>query len=71
LNDSSQGKQTIYLPQVRGDWTSRVSVFEVIAGYQLTNQQTLQQQQSVSGVAQTSSVSERSLYFNVSYRVRF
>ena len=28
------GKQMIYLPQVRGDWTSRRSIFEVIAGYQ-------------------------------------
>jgi hypothetical protein len=72
LNDPSLGgRQTIYLPQLRGDWTSRRSVFEVIGGYTLTNQTTLQQQPSVTGVLQTTSVAERSLYFSVSYRVRF
>ncbi|HKN11381.1 MAG TPA: hypothetical protein VJ376_18155, partial [Pseudomonadota bacterium] len=72
LNDPSQGgKQTVYLPQLRGDWTNRVSVFEVIGGYTLTNQQTLEQPASVTGQAQTTSVNERSLYFSVSYRVRF
>ncbi len=36
LNDPTLGgKQWIYLPEVRGDWTSRKSIFEVIAGYQL------------------------------------
>ena len=72
LNDPSLGgKQMLYLPQVRGDWTNRISVFEVIAGYQLQNLQALQQQQTLTGQAQTTSVDQRSLYVTVAYRVRF
>lgn len=65
------GKQMLYLPQVRGDWTNRISVFEVIAGYQLQNQQAQQQQQTLSGAAQSTTVDQRSLYVSVAYRVRF
>jgi hypothetical protein len=72
LNDPSLGgKQWLYLPQVRGDWTNRFSVFELTAGYQIQNQQALQQMQSLTGVAQTAAVDERSLFVSVAYRVRF
>jgi tetratricopeptide (TPR) repeat protein len=72
LNDPTLGgKEMLYLPQVRGDWTSRKSVFEVIAGYQVQNQQALQQQQTLTGQAVTTSVNQRSLYISAAYRVRF
>jgi hypothetical protein len=73
LDDRSLGgKQMLYLPQVRADWTSRISVFEMIAGYQLQNLQALQQQQALTGQVQTTtSVDQRSLYVTVAYRVRF
>ncbi len=72
LNDPSLGgKQMLYLPQVRGDWTNRISVFEAIAGYQLQNQQAVQQQQALTGQVQTTAVNQRSLYVTVAYRVRF
>jgi hypothetical protein len=72
LNDAALGgRQMLYLPQVRGDWTSRRSVFEVIAGYQLQNQQSLQQQQSLTGQSQTTAVDQRSLYGSLAYRLRF
>jgi tetratricopeptide (TPR) repeat protein len=66
-NPTLGGKQTLYLPQVRGDWTSRVSIFEIIAGYQIQNQQALQQQ----GLVQTGATDQRSLYISVAYRQRF
>ena len=73
LNDPAiGGKQMLYLPQGRADWTNRISVFEVIAGYQLQNLQALQQQQVLTGQTQTTtSVNQRSLYVTVAYRVRF
>ena len=73
LNDPQLGgRQTLYLPQVRGDWTSRRAVFEATAGYEIENQQALQlQQQSLSGVATTSAIEQRSLYISVAYRLRF
>ena len=72
LNDPALGgKQMLYLPQVRGDWTNRITVFEAIAGYQLQNQQAVQQQQALTGQVQTTSVNQRSLYVTVAYRVRF
>jgi hypothetical protein len=72
LNDSQLGgKEMLYLPQVRGDWTSRKSVFEVIAGYQVQNQQALLQQQTLTGQPVTTSVNQRSLYLSAAYRVRF
>jgi tetratricopeptide (TPR) repeat protein len=69
-NAALGGKQTLYLPEVRGDWTSRRSVFEIIAGYQL-QQQTLQQQQLLGGQAQSGTVDQRSLYVSAAYRLRF
>ncbi len=72
LNDPSLGgRQILYLPQVRGDWTSRRSVFELIAGYQLQNQQALQQQATLTGQPVSTSVDQRSLYVSVAYRLRF
>ena len=68
-NPTLGGKQTLYLPQVRGDWTSRFSVFEMIAGYQIQNQQALQGQ--VPGQVQTGATDQRSLYISVAYRQRF
>jgi hypothetical protein len=72
LNDPTQGgKQILYLPQVRGDWTNRQSVFEITAGYQLQNQQSLQQPATLTGQPVTTSVDQRSLYISAAYRVRF
>jgi len=72
LNDTQQhSRQMLYLPQVRGDWTSRRSVFELTAGYQVQNQQALQQQQTVTGQPVTTQVDQRSLYLSAAYRVRF
>ena len=72
LTDTTQGRQMLFLPEVRGDWTSRRSVFELIAGYQLQNQQAVQQQQAtLTGVPVTSSVDQRSLYLSAAYRIRF
>jgi tetratricopeptide (TPR) repeat protein len=72
LNDPTLGgRQMLYLPQVRGDWTSRRSVFEIIAGYQVQQQQILTQQQALSGQASTSSSDQRSLYVSAAYRLRF
>jgi hypothetical protein len=71
LDDSMfGGKQTLYLPQVRGDWTNRFSVFEATAGYQLQNQQ-IQGQQLPTGEFPTSSVDQRLLYVSIAYRIRF
>jgi len=65
------GTQMLYLPQLRGDWTGRKSVFELTAGYQLQLQQALQQQQSVTGQAQSGALDQRSLYISATYRLRF
>jgi tetratricopeptide (TPR) repeat protein len=68
------GRQMLYLPEVRGDWTGRRSVFELIAGYQLQQQQTLQQQAftgQVPGAQVLSTVDQRSLYVSAAYRLRF
>jgi hypothetical protein len=70
-NPTLGGKQTLFLPEVRGDWTSRVSVFEMIAGYQIQNQQALQQQGQVPGQVQAGATDQRSLYISVAYRQRF
>jgi hypothetical protein len=68
LNDPTLGgKQWIYLPQARGDWTSRKSIFEVIAGYQLQQQQ----QRQLPGQTPTSALDQRSLYISLAYRLRF
>jgi hypothetical protein len=72
LNDPSQGgRQTLYLPQVRTDWTGRRSVFEFIAGYQVQNQQSLQQPSNLTGQPVMTSVEQRSLYVSAAYRLRF
>jgi hypothetical protein len=72
LNDNEQhSKETLYLPEVRGDWTSRRSVFELTAGYQIQNQQALQQLQTLTGQPVTTQVDQRSLYLSAAYRVRF
>jgi len=72
LDDASLGgRQMLYLPQIRGDYTTRRSVFEVTAGYQLQNQQALQQQATLTGQPATTAVEERSLYLSAAYRVRF
>jgi hypothetical protein len=68
-NASLGGRETLFLPEVRGDWTNRVSVFEVIAGYQLQTQQA--QQQDSTGQQLSASVSQRSLYLSAAYRIRF
>jgi tetratricopeptide (TPR) repeat protein len=65
------GKQTLYLPEVRGDWTSRRSAFDIIAGYQIQHQQAVLQQQTPTGQAQTGALDQRSLYVSASYRLRF
>ncbi len=65
------GKQTLYLPEVRADWTSRRSVFEIIAGYQLQQQQALQSLPNQNGPPETSSLEQRSLYVSSTYRLRF
>ena len=65
------GREMLYLPQVRGDYSSRRSVFEVAAGYQLQNQLALQQQTAASGQPVSSAVDQRSLYLSAAYRVRF
>jgi tetratricopeptide (TPR) repeat protein len=70
-NPTLGGKQTLYLPQVRADWTSRRSVFEATAGYQIQTQQTLQQSGLLPGQSTTSALDQRSLYISVSYRLRF
>jgi methionine salvage enolase-phosphatase E1 len=72
LNDTQQHtKETLYLPEVRGDWTSRKSVFELTAGYQIQNQQALQQLQTLTGQPVTAQVDQRSLYLSAAYRIRF
>ena len=72
LNDPTLGgKQWLYLPQVRGDWTSRRSIFELIGGYQLQQQQAVLQQQALTGQSQTGTLSQRSLYISAAYRLRF
>jgi hypothetical protein len=70
-NENLGGKQMLYLPQVRSDWTNRFSVFEVTAGYQVQNQQAIQQQEVLTGQPITTSVNQRSLYVSAAYRVRF
>jgi tetratricopeptide (TPR) repeat protein len=72
LNNPTLGtKQTLYLPQMRGDWTSRRSVFELIAGYQVERQQSAQLTPILSGPTPTSALDQRSLYISAAYRLRF
>jgi SPOR domain len=72
LNDPTiGGRQYLYLPQVRGDWTGRRSVFELTAGYELQHQLAQQQQQTLTGVPETGALDQRSLYVSATYRLRF
>jgi tetratricopeptide (TPR) repeat protein len=71
LTNQGSGGQMLYLPQVRGDWTNRFSVFEITAGYQVQNTQALQQLQTLTGQPLTTSVEQRSLFISAAYRVRF
>jgi tetratricopeptide (TPR) repeat protein len=72
LNDPTLGgRQMLYLPQLRGDWTNRFSVFEIIAGYQVMSQQALQQQQASADQPVSSAIEQRSLYASAAYRLRF
>jgi len=59
------GTQRLLLPELRGDWTGRRSVFELIAGYQL------QQQLPLAGQSTGAAQDERHLYASVAYRLRF
>jgi len=70
-NPTLGGKQTLYLPQIRADWTSRRSVFEATAGYQIQTQQSIQQSGLLPGQGTTRALDQRSLYISVSYRLRF
>jgi tetratricopeptide (TPR) repeat protein len=63
------GKQTLYLPEVRSDWTGRRSILEFIAGYQLQQQQA--QQQLPNEAPQMTSLQQRTIYFSATYRLRF
>jgi len=64
LQDPSLGgNQTLYLPELRSDWTGRRMVFEFIGGYQVEQQQALAGQSS----AQTAT----HLSVAAAYRVRF
>lgn len=66
LNDPQLGgRQRLYLPEVRSDWTGRRTVFELIAGYQL---QRLVQQ---GATQQSGTLDQRSLYVSATYRLRF
>jgi hypothetical protein len=46
-------------------------VFELTAGYQIQNQQALQQLQTLTGQPVTTQVDQRSLYLSAAYRIRF
>ncbi len=59
------GTQWLYLPEVRGDWTGRTSVFELDGGYQV------QSQQAQAGQPASSAQQSRHLYASVAYRLRF
>jgi tetratricopeptide (TPR) repeat protein len=72
LNDSLLGgRRLMYLPELRTDWTGRRSIFELTAGYQLQLQQQTLQPQSLTGLTQSGTVQQRSLYVSASYRLRF
>jgi hypothetical protein len=58
------GRQLLYLPQLRGDWTGRTQMVEFTAGYQVL-------QQTLDGQGDLSSLQQRSLYVSAAYRVRF
>jgi tetratricopeptide (TPR) repeat protein len=59
-NDTTQSTQTLYLPEVRFDWSSQRSIFEFNAGGELGQQQLPADTQRT-----------RRLYFLLGYRLRF
>jgi len=65
------GRQMLYLPEARADWTSRRAVFELIGGYQLERQVTLQQLTNQVGPAVSSTTDQRALYVSATFRWRF
>jgi hypothetical protein len=66
LQDASLGgDQTLYLPEIRSDWTGRRMLFEFIGGYQV------EQQQALAGQSGTSGQTATHLYVSAAYRVRF
>jgi tetratricopeptide (TPR) repeat protein len=65
------GQQTLYLPEARADWISRRQVIEVIAGYQLQQQQTQVQSGNLTGTPVSSTLEQRNLYVSATYRIRF
>jgi hypothetical protein len=69
-NEMLGGKQILYLPEVRGDWTSRRAIFEIVGGYQLQRQQAVQQE-TVTGITPAGASNQRSLWVSVAYRWRF
>jgi hypothetical protein len=72
IKDSTLGgKQLLYLPELRSDWTSRRQIFEIIAGYQVQTRQELVQLQDATGQTQNTSSSQRNLYLSATYRLRF
>ena len=72
LTDSMLGgRQLLYLPQLRADWTGRRAIFELTAGYQMQQQQQTLQPQSLDGAPESSTLQQRSLYLSASYRLRF
>lgn len=70
-DQTAGGRQLLYLPQVRGDWTGRRSIFELTGGYQLQQQTSQQQQQTLTGEPVTTTLQQRSLYISAAYRLRF
>ena len=66
LQDASLGgNQTLYLPEIRSDWTGRRMVFEFIGGYQV------EQQQALAGQSGAGAQTATHLYVSAAYRVRF
>jgi len=71
INDPALGgKQTLYLPELRADWTGRRQVFELIGGYQIERQQQQVAGQQTAGQVVGAS-DQRSLYISGTYRLRF
>jgi tetratricopeptide (TPR) repeat protein len=65
------GEQTLYLPEARADWIGRRQVIEMIAGYQLQQQQAQLQSPNQGGAPQGSALEQRNLYVSATYRIRF
>jgi hypothetical protein len=59
-NDTTQSTQTLYLPEVRLDWSNQRSIFELNVGGEIGQQQLPADTQKT-----------RRLYFLLGYRLRF